>query len=133
MKKLFISMLSAVFFLSMLATPGFAGDKQHYRWQGVAIGVGAAILGHAILENCRDQSPPERVRVVERSHYRADCSPRHDRGHWEVRRIWVEPACEKVWNPAHYDRYGDWVPGDWIMVQSDPGYWKEERVWVSRR
>lgn len=139
MKKIFILSLSAIFLLS-LAAPAFAGDKQRHRWQGVAIGMGAAILGHTILERSRNQPPPQHV-VVERYPCRESYSPpqsycpppRQARGYWETRRVWVEPQCERVWNPAHYNRYGEWVPGDWIMVQEEPGYWVEERIWVARR
>lgn len=132
MKKIFILTVSAIFFLSMLVTPSFAGSKQRYRWQGIAIGVGAAILGHAILESCRDYSPPERV-IIDRPCGPVYSPPRRAFGHWEVRRVWVKPECEKVWNPAHYNRYGEWVPGEYIMIQTTPGHWSKERVWVARR
>lgn len=33
-------------------TSAWAGSKQRHRWEGVAIGVGAAVLGGALLSGC---------------------------------------------------------------------------------
>jgi hypothetical protein len=132
MKKILILLTVTVFSLSLFATPAFAGDKQRHRWQGVAIGLGAAILGNAILNSCRDSYPPERVAVVEHNVCCRPCTPPRDCGHWEVRRAWVPPVCERVWNPGHYNIYNQWVPGQRITIENRPGYWMNERVWVVR-
>jgi hypothetical protein len=55
------------------------------------------------------------------------------RGHWEVRKVWVPPSTEKVWNPGHYNRRGHWVRGQWIEIERRRGYWKKEKVWVARK
>lgn len=57
----------------------------------------------------------------------------HCCGRWEVRKVWVPPSYERVWNPGHYNRRNEWVPGAWIRVQKCGGYWTTERVWVSSR
>ncbi|MBS3756180.1 MAG: hypothetical protein KGY56_10835 [Desulfobacterales bacterium] len=138
MKKIFISLFVVVCLVSFASTPAFAGDKQRHRWEGVAIGVGAAILGHAILSSARDDGAA-RVTVSHRDyrdrHHRDRCSraPRHSRGHWVVQKTWVPPICERTWNPGHYTRHGRWVPGRWITIEKRPGYWVEKKVWRSRR
>jgi hypothetical protein len=48
-KKLSMVMFTTVLCLSLMATSAWAGPKQRYRWEGVAIGVGAAILGNALF------------------------------------------------------------------------------------
>jgi hypothetical protein len=137
MKKAAISLFVAAALLMLAASPASAGDKQRHRWEGVAIGVGAAILGHAILSDFRDREcrAPEPVHVYKRGrwHRHPGPPPTYSRGHWEIRKVWVPPVCEKVWNPGHYDRCGDWVPGRWITLEKSPGYWTKERVWVARR
>ena len=42
-------MLTTVLCLSLMVTSAWAGPKQRYRWEGVAIGLGAAILGNALI------------------------------------------------------------------------------------
>lgn len=127
-----IIFMTWVFCLSIAAQPALAGDKQRYRWEGVAIGLGAAILGHALYNNYSANSYPEHVTVIDR-----DCDSDHSyppprySGHWEVRRVWVPAMREKVWNPGHYD-YGEWVPGHFIMIERTPGFWKQQEVWVAR-
>lgn len=143
MKRVPVLVLSILFLSSIVTSSAFAGSKQRYRWQGVAIGVGAAVLGYTVLNSYRGNHSPERVTVVEHEyhHYSRDYEygychpappPRHyysSCGHWETRRVWVEPAYERVWNPPHYTHSGRWVPGGFIMVENGPSYWSEERVW----
>lgn len=154
MKKTFTMMIAMIFLLSLSASSAFAGSKQRYRWQGVAMGVGAAILGNAILNNSRDDyhgddsyrdrsygehrgyrnySCPERVVVVDRAPCNSYCEPVHSSGHWEIRKVWVDPVCESVWNPGHYNKHNHWVSGRYITIETSPGYWREERVWVACR
>lgn len=127
MKKLFVLSLTVIFFLSLSQNPAFAGSKQRYQWQGFALGVGAAILGSAILNN---GPPPQPVAVIDRGPYPCSCPPpRHD--YCETQRVWVPPVYERVWNPGHYE-YSRWVPGQWINLEAQSGYWREERSWGYR-
>jgi hypothetical protein len=48
-KKISIIMLITILCLSFTVTSAWAGPKQRYRWEGVAIGMGAAILGNALF------------------------------------------------------------------------------------
>ena len=132
MKKRSLSLIVIITTITMLFTvnSAFAGSRHHERWKGVAIGLGAAIIGSAILNNSRDYSYRDSdyceaaVRVPPR--------PRpHYKGHWEVRNEWVPPVYKTVWNPAHYNKRGDWIGGAWMKIEERPGYWKEERVWVA--
>lgn len=128
-KKLLISLILAVFTMTLVSSSALAGSKQRHRWEGVAIGVGAAILGHAIYQSHRAEHAPQVVYVepVQRYHHRS----RH--GHWEWQEIWVPPSYEKTWNPGHYNRKGHWVRGHWIEVQTTGGHWTRERIWVAAR
>ncbi|MDM8522236.1 hypothetical protein QUF80_02600 [Desulfococcaceae bacterium HSG8] len=145
MKRILISSIVMVVCLSLLAPPVLAGSKQRHRWQGVAIGVGAAMLGHAIISEhhrnlkaaAQERSPgypPQRYREYSSPRvYDCPPPPPSRRGHWEFRKIWVPAKHKKVWNPGHYNRRGKWVPGKWIRIKDEAGHWVEKRVWVGYR
>ncbi|MCJ8502281.1 hypothetical protein [Desulfatitalea alkaliphila] len=124
--------LFATLCATLLFTPqtSWAGSPQSHRWEGVAIGIGAAIIGSAILK--AHQQPPVVVAPYRPAAVYAPGPPPRSRGHWEVRKEWVPAQVEKVWNPGHYDRKGRWVAGHWIHREVQPGYWTQTRVWVSR-
>jgi len=134
MKKnsLLILSIVTVVFVSIAANSAWAGNVQRNRWEGVAIGVGAVVLGKVLWDQYTHPRPepavvyPEPQRRRPRNHYR----PRPS-GHWEIRRVWVPMKHKKVWNPGHYGRRGRWVPGKWIKIKKKDGHWKEERVWVA--
>jgi hypothetical protein len=128
-KKLLILVLATLFVFSLISSPAWARSPQNYRWEGVAIGIGAAILGSALLNNLNTHaySYPEPVYT-----YSPPPPPRSS-GHWEMRSVWVPPTEKSVWNPAHYTRDGRWVRGSWMTVVDRPGYWTKERVWIARR
>jgi hypothetical protein len=48
-KKLSMVMITTVLCLALMVTSAWAGPEQRYRWEGVAIGLGAAILGNALF------------------------------------------------------------------------------------
>ena len=124
MKKIFIIAMVSIFSLTVFINPVFAGSKQHYRWEGFAIGVSAAILGSALINSCQ----PDRVTVVKHETYYYPAPPRH----CEHRRIWVPPVYDKVWNPGHYENVR-WVSGEYIMIERSPGYWTEDRYCGNNR
>ena len=105
-RKLLIGLFVALLAIAIVSTPALAGSKQRHRWEGVAIGVGAAILGHAIYQAHKEESRAQVVYVEpepeQRYHRRQGPKRRH--GHWEWQRTWVAPTYEKVWNPGHYNR-----------------------------
>ena len=140
-KTLFILLISIVLVWTVAVLPAWAGrgkgNPQRHRWEGVAIGVGAAILGGALLHHAQPprrnhsrpvyhQSYPQQQQVV----YSAPYCPPRPRGHWEWQKIWVPPVCQKTWNPGHYNRRNHWVPGRWIKIETQPGYWRSEKIWV---
>lgn len=133
MKKLIVGLVLTVFAVASLASPALAGAKQRHRWEGVAIGVGAAILGHAIFQAHQAQRSPQVVYVPPEPGPHPQAGARHRYGHWEWQETWVPPAYEKLWNPGHYNRKGRWVPGHWMEVKTSPGHWEKGRVWVAGR
>lgn len=142
MKKLFAILTAAALCLVFSSSSAFAGSKQRHRWEGVAIGIGAAMLGSAIIHDVHVNHGHTSVtygprRYCEpRPRYRPPRRPRPrpcKRGHWETKKIWVPPVYEKTWNPGHYDCNNEWIPGRWIRIEVESGYWKYERVWVSYR
>jgi hypothetical protein len=109
------------------ASPAWAGSRSRHVWQGVAIGLGAAVLGQALFQahhHAHACAPPPPAPVYAPP-------PPPPSGHWESRRSWVPPVRERVWNPGHYTPRGRWVPEGWIEVEKQPGYWVEERVWIA--
>lgn len=130
-KKLLISLVIAVFGITLVSSSALAGSKQRHRWEGVAIGVGAAILGHAIYRSHTAEQQPQVVYVEPEPTYRHDRYPQHRRGHWEWQKTWMPPTYEKVWNPGHYTPNGHWVSGHWMEMKTNPGYWTRERVWIA--
>ena len=86
LKKLFIGLTIAVFTIALVSSTAMAGSKQRHRWEGVAIGVGAAILGHAIYQSHKADHYPQTVYVEPNPPQRYNHEPRHRHGHWNGRR-----------------------------------------------
>jgi len=136
-KKVSIVLLLTMLCCSLVVPSARAGNVQRNRWEGVAIGLGAAILGNVLMNHHRYSHPSQTAvyhhrRPKAHRAYRPPRPPRHG-GYWEMRKIWVPPTYKRVWNPAHYNRRDKWIPGGWIKIEDQPGYWEEKRVWVSRR
>ncbi len=142
MKKILITLVVVFVSFSLAVPPALAGSKQRRRWEGVAIGIGAAILGHALINKGRHHRDERRVdrgacyAPPPRRHRPApvynSSPPQCRRGHWEARKAWVPPTYKKVWNPGHYNHRREWVPGQWIKIIDQEGHWVEDRVWVRR-
>ena len=133
MKKLTILILTGLVSISLINSLAFAGSKQRHRWQGVAIGVGTAILGTMIyneLQNNHTSIGSEKIIQHKTTVYhnnRSCCSG----GHWEINEIWISATYRKIWKAGHYShRKGRWVPGRWKKHIDIPGHWEEKRMWV---
>lgn len=134
MKTRSVFILTVVSLLTLALTAGSASagryhHRGHDRLKGVAIGVGAAILVTALINHARENSYRETEPC-----YVPPPPPQEYRqqgGHWEIRKQWVSPTYKRAWNPAHYDYNGVWVEGAWIEIVDQPGYWTENRIWVS--
>lgn len=132
-KKTIIILVASIVTICLAAPSAWAGNVQRNRWEGVAIGLGAAVLGHALFGSLYRQPEPAVV-------YRPPSPPLHEpyqhresRGYWEIRKKWIPPVYEQVWNPSHYNSRGHWIEGHWMKIEREPGYWIEERVWVSNQ
>lgn len=130
-RSILLIILVSVLSVVIISNSAWAGSVQHNRWEGVAIGIGAAILGSAIFNQYKNSPSyktepcPDVVRPQFPPAYPAR------KGHWEVRKEWTPPTYKEVWNPGHYDRSGRWVEGHWIEIVDKPGYWVERQVWVA--
>ena len=123
--------IAAILIVTLIVPSAWAGSKHRrhrHMLQGAAIGIGALMLGKAIHDHAR--RPPLAARLP---YERYEPPPPPRCGHWEIRRVWVEPTYRRVWNPGHYNRRHHWVPGRWIDIVDRPGYWDEQRVWVASR
>ena len=126
-KNPFIVVFITILCVAFLISSAWAGEKHRYRWEGIAIGIGAVMLGHALLNQYhpRDLHPdPPHI-------YPQPPSPKIHR-HWEMRRVWIPPTYKRVWNPGHYNHKGRWVSGRWIEVVKKPGYWSKKRERIGR-
>jgi len=133
MKKFAVLALAVILSLSILTSPAHAGRRQRHCWEGVAIGLGAAIVGSTNYGHYGNARPHRSYARVVPNHpapryYRGH----HRRGHWKIRKTWVPPEYKRAWNPGHYSRRGHWIPGKWITLEIRPGYWERDRVRVSR-
>ncbi|MFH1103074.1 MAG: hypothetical protein V1714_04830, partial [Pseudomonadota bacterium] len=98
-------------------------SPQRHRWEGVAIGLGAALVGSALLHHHGHYPRPEPVPV-----YRYPTPPPCE--YWGVERVWIPPAYDSVWIPGHCNRWGGWSPGRWEQRVRFPGHWEERPVCV---
>ncbi len=104
-----------------------ARSPQRYRWEGVAIGIGAALIGSALIH------PPYYHRPAPPPFYRYPPPHRPECYRWEVRRIWIPAQYDRIWIPGHYGRKGWWIPGRWEKRLVHPGHWEERRYCVRER
>ncbi|NOX35882.1 MAG: hypothetical protein GXP56_19500 [Deltaproteobacteria bacterium] len=135
MKKIIAITTTVILFVCLSTVSASAGAARRHTIEGFMLGTGVAILGAAIINGINKNSNRENYRYAEiqRDHYnRRHARHRYHRpsGYWEIERIWVEPVYETKWNPAHYDRRGDWVSGRNEKFLVKDGYWQEEKVWV---
>lgn len=125
-KKLWIILTVSLVSFFLVISSSWAGAEQRHRWEDVAIGIGAAVLGHALYNHYYA------AHYVPAPAYQKP-KPKRPRGHWEYRKVWVPPTYMKLWNPGHYSKRGKWVPGKWIKVEKEPGHWVKEKIWVTSR
>ncbi len=133
MKKLII-ILIGIFLIPLFSQPTFAKSPQRYRWEGAIIGLGAAILGSAIIH---DRYPPRHYdRRHPPRHYRPPPSPRRyysNCEYYEYERFWVPPTYRETLIPGYYDQSGRWIPDRWRRWTVRPGHWEERRICRSDR
>jgi len=122
--------------LSLLPSDALAGGRRgggRHHWNGVAVGVGAAVLGgvllHALTRPPVVVAPPPPAYAPPPVVYAPPPVVEHRTwvpGHYEDR--WV-PTTERepVWVEGHYQN-GHWVPGYWKERVREGGYWT--RAWV---
>ena len=126
MKKLFLIAIAGILCFSIASSDAYAGKSRRNMYEGIAIGLGAAILGGALLNHYQPRYAPENTYCYP--------PPRPQRyGYWGYKKIWVPPVYNRVWNPGHYSYRGQWIPGGWVKIKARQGHWSRTRSWISRR
>ncbi len=128
-KRLMIIMLIAIFGLVCAAPSSWAGSPQQHRIEGIAIGIGALILGKAILDAAHGDHYPE---VTVAAHYQARPAHYKTGGPRKTQRVWVPAQYKRAWTPGHYSHRGLWVPGHWKQIVIQPGHWVNQSVPMRR-
>ncbi len=131
MKKALTIILGSILCISFSTSSAYAGSRHQHRLEGVAIGLGAAILGKAIIDSAGNHYPEERI-YQHTIIYRESPPPhRYSRGHWEIKKIWIPPTYKKKFQPGHYNHRGYWISGKWKKYLDRPGHWKKEKIWIT--
>jgi hypothetical protein len=103
-KRVFLVILTTILCCSFAVTSAWAGAKQRYRWEGVAIGIGAAILGSALLNTCYYPESPQPVYYKPRPVY---CGPAPV--YYRPAPVYYRPAVV-CYTPAPARDGGNWKP-----------------------
>ncbi len=159
MKKLITIITAAALIVSFSMTSAYAGSARRHTVEGVVLGT---ILGVTIASafnndsnvtvshNYRDRNDNRgyggwdrrdsgfsnqypRNRYNDRWDNHRTYDSKKNRGYWVEQEIWVAPVYRKVWVDSHRSSHrGRWVPGHYKTIQVRDGYYKTERIWVSR-
>ena len=132
MKKTFTIGLISFLCVVFITSSAFAGSKRRHRLEGAAIGIGAVLLGKAIIDTAAAHHAGEVIHHRTVIYHEPPPPRRQPRGHWEIKQVWVPPVYKKIWKPGHYNRRGYWMDGRWASRIKKYGYWKEAEVWVAR-
>ena len=142
----FITVVVSVLLISLFSQPVWAKNQQRYRWEGMAIGLGAALLGSAIIHDNRNSiygryyPRPQHHPRYDRHYPRPQHRPRHYQRYgyrpceyYDYERFWVPPTYRRAWKPGRYDQWGRRISGRWKKRMIRPGHWEERRVCRSYR
>jgi len=141
-KQLMIGLLVGSIFFVMIGSNALAGNVQRNRWEGVAIGVAATLLGQALLDhhNTAYGHSVQARSTVYLHQGQSDYPPtaygrKPGKGihHGQFQNVWVPPVHKNVWNSGHYNHRGRWIPGHWAQIQIKPGYWTKQRIVSANR
>ncbi len=135
MKKSIITLMAIACIVSFTAASSSAGSSKRDRLEGFIIGSHAGFIGASIISTLHNNRPKVYInepRHQKKRYRKSRRSHRKSRGHWEVKRRWVEPEYEERWNPGHYSKKGKWKRGRYQQFVVREGYWVEKKVWVCR-
>ncbi len=124
-RNLFIAVVVSILLISLFSQPVWASSSQRHRWEGVMIGLGAAMLGGAILHHRHHSKPAPGYIYLD--------PPPPECTYYDYEEFWIPPAYRREWKPGRYDRRGRWKPGRWKERMVRPGHWEERRICRSYR
>lgn len=96
-KKFLVILLTTILCFSFVVTSAWAGATQRHRWEGVAIGLGIAIVGNALLNDYYYPRPSPTV-VYYSAPCVVRCCPPPARSHGHYRHP----------KPHHRHHHGHW-------------------------
>ena len=123
LKIIFIALMISIFGITI----SYAGSPQSYRWEGLALGLGAAIIGSHIFRGGMDDRDSE----YHHGHRRYGKKHRH----WRHRQYrpgygYVDNGCwtyDRVYIPGKYIK--EYINGRWVTIEVTPDRWVEKRIW----
>ena len=122
-KQIMAVFLISVLLVAVTAVPAAAGSRQRGRWEGFALGLGAAVLGHTLLHHHSHTTGVHKV-PVDRHPPRYD---HHRGGRSHKPRVGRHRA--RHYRPGRHrppvDRH---PPGP--RCRGRRGHWELQRVWV---
>lgn len=125
-KRIFTIIFIGIISIAVAVPASWAGSRARHRLEGAVIGIGALMLTQAIIDHHHHDAAVATTVTHGYGHHRPHHKPA---GYWDIQKEWVPATYKKVWNPGHYNRRGNWVPGRWIRIEVKPGHWTRKRVW----
>ena len=139
MKKISAITLTLLVLACFSTTPANAGPAGRHTMEGFILGTSVALMGTAIIHSMNNgkQCTPNYPRYTkhgnnrhQRLHAAYDSGPK---GHWEIRKVWVENKHSKRWNPGHTTPRGHRGDGRYDRIPAQKGHWQAQRVWVETK
>ena len=142
-KSLFALIIAFIFTFVVLAPTAHAGNVQRQRWEGIAIGLGAAIIGSAIFNQHRNDNYTQQIRTTYNStpkhgdrqfgHYRPEYGPEPDHRYGPHRHHYSPKHHSRGYHKGHQHRgywevRKEWVPSTYKKVWN-PGHYNRHGKW----
>jgi hypothetical protein len=144
-KSLITLIITSIFTFVVLTPAAHAGSVQRNRWEGIAIGLGTAIIGSALLNQSRDYSlqahttydstprPGDSTRRHSRPEYDLEYGPDSSYSahrHRPARKHYNSGYHKKHRRRGHWEMREKWVPPTYKKAWN-PGHYSHRGKWKS--